>query len=91
MSPVRFRPQAPFKSGGVMNLSSVPHTVNYEIKKLEEQLKEIEQQLIEHQSDKKEIVNFSWAQYLKTRDEIEKELHYLNQLFIIDSPDPTRA
>ena len=74
-----------------MNLSSVPHTVGYEIKKLQEKLEEIDQEITAHQSDREEIVNFSWMQFRRTRDEIEKELHYLNQLFVPESPDPTLA
>ena len=72
-----------------MNLSSVPHTVGYEIKKLQEKLEEIDQEITAHQSDQAEIVNFSWMQFRKTREEIERELEYLNQLFAIESPDPT--
>ena len=71
-----------------MNLSSVPHTVGYEIKKLQEKLKEIDQELTAHQSDREEIVNFSWVQYRRTREEIERELNYLNQLFATEQPDP---
>ena len=74
-----------------MNLSSVPHTVGYEIKKLQEKLQEIDQELMAHRSDREEIVNFSWVQYRRTREEIERELNYLNQLFAIESPDPTIA
>lgn len=74
-----------------MNLSSVPHTVGYEIKKLKEKLEEIDQEITAHQSDREEIVNFSWMQFRKTREEIERELDYLNQLFTIESPDPTIA
>jgi hypothetical protein len=74
-----------------MNLSSVPHTVGYEIKKLQEKLEEIDKAITANLSDREEIVNFSWMQFRKTREEIERELHYLNQLFLPDSPDPTIA
>jgi len=74
-----------------MNLSSVPHTVDYEIKKLEEKLKEIDQEITAHQSDKEEIINFSWMQHRKTREEIERELNYLHQLFVSDPLPPTLA
>jgi hypothetical protein len=74
-----------------MNLSSVPHTVGYEIKKLQEKLEEIDQEITAHQSDKEQIVNFSWMQFRRTREEIERELNYLNQLFTTESTDPTIA
>ena len=72
-----------------MNLSSVPHTVGYEIKKLQEKLEEIDKEMLANRSDQEEIVNFSWMQFRKTREEIERELHYLNQLFSPSPPDPT--
>jgi hypothetical protein len=74
-----------------MNLSSVPHTVGYEIKKLQEKLEEIDKEITANLSDREEIVNFSWMQFRRTREEIERELHYLNQLFLPESPDPTIA
>lgn len=74
-----------------MNLSSVPHTVGYEIKKLQEKLEEIDKEIMANLSDREEIVNFSWMQFRRTREEIEKELQYLNQLFSPETPDPTIA
>ncbi len=74
-----------------MNLSSVPHTVGYEIKKLQEKLEEIDRAMVANQSDQEEIVNFAWMRFRKTREEIERELHYLTQLFSPDKPDPTIA
>ena len=72
-----------------VNMSSVPHTLAFEIRRLQGRLKEVDQEMVKHQSDKENILNFEWMRFKKEKSDIQEEIQYLTDLLHPTDPDPT--